>query len=174
MKCEKCQNQTATVHLTEIKSGRRNETHLCEDCARSMNLPHQQPISISDLIGTLLESGQKKVDPKGEAACPECGIRFSEFKAGGRLGCAHDYEFFKDQLEPLLKKVHGAVRYTGKVPKGADVEPAMQEELKQLKKRLQKVIAVEEYEEAARIRDRIVELENLVGSSGKSTKEVED
>jgi hypothetical protein len=32
MKCDKC-NKTATVHLTEIKSGKKIEKHLCEQCA---------------------------------------------------------------------------------------------------------------------------------------------
>jgi protein arginine kinase activator len=32
MKCDNC-NKTATVHLTEIKHGKKIEKHLCEQCA---------------------------------------------------------------------------------------------------------------------------------------------
>ena len=32
MKCENC-NKQATVHLTEIKNGKKVEKHLCEQCA---------------------------------------------------------------------------------------------------------------------------------------------
>ena len=32
MKCDNC-NKQATVHLTEIKNGKKIEKHLCEQCA---------------------------------------------------------------------------------------------------------------------------------------------
>ena len=32
MKCDNC-NNPATVHLTEIKHGKKIEKHLCEQCA---------------------------------------------------------------------------------------------------------------------------------------------
>ena len=35
MKCENC-NNPATVHLTEIKSGKKIEKHLCESCAQQL------------------------------------------------------------------------------------------------------------------------------------------
>jgi hypothetical protein len=35
MKCEKC-NRLATVHLTEIRGGKKIEKHLCEECAASV------------------------------------------------------------------------------------------------------------------------------------------
>ena len=39
MKCDNC-NKQATVHLTEIKNGKKIEKHLCEQCAaQSEGLP---------------------------------------------------------------------------------------------------------------------------------------
>ena len=58
--CESCKKSIATVHLTEIKSGKREEKHLCEECARGMNLPHKHTISINDILGALIEKSHKK------------------------------------------------------------------------------------------------------------------
>lgn len=165
--CEKCKKSIANVHLTEIKSGKRAEKHLCEECARSMNLPHKHSISIHDLLGALMEQSQQKGSRKKERQCPNCGISFSEFKEKGRLGCPHDYELFKEELDSLLEKVHGSSKYVGKVPRGRGSKPVYQNELMRLKNRLRKVIKAEAYEEAARIRDRIIELESLIGEKAE-------
>ena len=160
--CEKCKKSIANVHLTEIKSGKRAEKHLCEDCARSLNLPHKQTISINDILGALMEKSQKKGRRKKEACCPNCGMTFSEFKDKGRLGCPEDYVTFAEELDVLMQKVHGATKYVGKVPLGRRSKPIYQNELNRLKDRLKRVIKAEAYEEAARIRDRIIELESLI------------
>jgi protein arginine kinase activator len=175
MLCEKCKKAIATVHLTEINGGKREENHLCEECARTMNLPHKQAISISELLGALMEKGQKKHRGSREKReCPDCGISFSEFQNNGRLGCANDYKIFEKELAQLLKKVHGSTKYIGKVPDGSSKTPIYQNELMRLKHRLKKVIQIEDYEDAARIRDRIIELEELVGESRHGAGEERD
>jgi protein arginine kinase activator len=133
-----------------------------------MNLPHQHPVSITQFIGAIMEKGGKSESPGKGPACPQCGITFGEFKNQGRLGCAHDYTFFKERLEKLLKKVHGSVKYVGKVPPGYESTQIHQNELIKLKRRLKKVVKAEEYEEAARIRDRIIELESMIRGSGNT------
>jgi len=175
MLCEKCKKEIATVHLTEIDAGKRLEKHLCEECAQTMNLPHKHSISINELLGALMEKGYKKKRKhrKGNE-CPECGMTYSEFRDKGRLGCAHDYKAFEKDLGSLLKKVHGDTKYIGKVPKGLGTKPVYQNELMRLKRQLKKVIETEAYEDAAKIRDRILELETLVGESESGAKEVQD
>ena len=169
MLCENCKKAIASVHLTEIKSGKRIEKHLCEECARSMNLPHKHAISISDLLGALMEKGQdKESSGEGDAECPQCGMTLSEFRRKGRLGCARDYEVFGEDMSKLLEKIHGSSRYVGKVPAGHGAKPVYENELVRLKHRLKKAIKAEAYEEAAEIRDRIIELEGLVGSGSEA------
>jgi len=170
--CQQCKKNIATVHLTEMKSGQRQENHLCEECARSMKLAPKHPVSFNDLIGMLMEKGQKKRTAEGRnLACPECGISFKEFKNKGRLGCANDYNFFQEELDALLKKVHGATKYVGKVPEGRETQPIYRNELIGLRDRLKQVVQAEQYEEAAQIRDRIIELEALLGGAAKPSGE---
>ena len=50
MKCDNC-NKNATVHLTEIKGGKKIEKHLCEQCAAQNDvLPVKSHMPINELL----------------------------------------------------------------------------------------------------------------------------
>lgn len=154
MKCNKCP-KVATLHITEIVADEQfEEHHLCEDCAQKY----------------LYEPGPKpaKVLPSAEEAedggamgreCPSCGLKFVDFRNSGRLGCPHDYEAFREDLAPLLENIHGDTRHCGKTPRRVPLTRQNQSELAQLRKQLTQAVHKEAYEEAARIRDRIRQLE---------------
>ena len=36
----------------------------------------------------------------------DCSMTFPQFIKIGRFGCAHCYETFKEQLNPILKRLH--------------------------------------------------------------------
>ena len=92
--------------------------------------------------------------------CPECGIKFVEFRNSGRLGCPHDYEAFREELLPLLENIHGdPPRHQGKTPRRLPQTKQTQSELVQLRKQLLQAVNKEDYEAAARLRDRIRQLE---------------
>ena len=86
-------------------------------------------------------------------------MKFVEFRNHGRLGCPHDYDSFKEELLPLLESVHGDAKHAGKTPRRLPRAKAGQIELTQLRRKLQQFVNEEKYEEAARTRDRIKELE---------------
>ncbi|OYW15649.1 MAG: hypothetical protein B7Z55_14890 [Planctomycetales bacterium 12-60-4] len=96
-------------------------------------------------------------------SCPNCGITFKEFRSQGRLGCAHDYVAFQEELLPLLENIHGEVQHVGKVPKRAPDASQQQFRLVKLKSRLRAAVDDEMYEEAARLRDEIAQLEAQLG-----------
>ena len=62
---------------------------------------------------------------------------------------------------PLLENIHGEPRHSGKVPKRAPRNTQQQTTLIQLRNELKRAVAAEEYETAARLRDKIkgIELE---------------
>lgn len=174
--CQKCQKEAAIVHVTEIgKEGSKVELHLCEECAKDQGVPALQAPSVFALFKELMEK-TNTVSRTRDRQCPQCGMSFGEFKAKGRFGCAHDYEVFLSRVIPLLERIHGASEHVGEadaaaaqkagVTAGAPAAaaaaaPVAQQtagELKRLKRDLQRVIKNEEYEEAARIRDRIQNL----------------
>ena len=156
MKCQRCPKQ-ATLHITEVLGEERfEEVHLCEDCAKKYL--YEPQISKKEA-----KAGAAPVVAAEEAAagarCPACGITFVEFRNHGRFGCGHDYDAFKPDLLPLMDSVHGETRHAGKIPRRAPRTATTQAELGQLRQRLQVLVEEEKYEEAARVRDRIRELE---------------
>ena len=58
-----------------------------------------------------------------------------------------------------MESVHGEVRHAGKAPRRAPRAKTAQAELAQLRQQLQSLVNEENYEEAARIRDKIKQLE---------------
>ena len=82
-------------------------------------------------------------------------MKFEQFRKIGRLGCRECYKQFSDELVPILRRIHGNTVHNGKVPKRAGVELRITRQIQQLKSKLQKAVEVENFEEAARLRDRI-------------------
>lgn len=157
MLCDICHKNVATVHLTEIINEKVMELHICQKCAnlKTDELKHQ--LSISDFLASLVDkpAPRSKIPP----ACPLCGLTFGEFKKQGRLGCHRCYQTFKDYLLPLFRKIHGAVQHVGKFPQAVGPDIIIERRLEELKTRLARSVKLEEYEEAAKIRDEIRELE---------------
>ena len=158
LKCHKC-TKPATYHITEVVSEEQyEELHLCEECYRKFFYePQQQAAGQKGGLGQLEESDEASALNQRE--CPVCGIKFVEFRNSGRLGCPHDYQEFREELGPLLENIHGEVRHCGKVPRRLPQSKEMQSELIQLRNRLKQAVTKEDYEEAAKLRDRIKRLE---------------
>jgi len=153
LKFQRCSNQ-ASVHLTDIVNGKKRETHLCEDCAEKQQLLANQELNLSAILQSVIAPHLgAPTDELARLTCPDCGIKYMEFKAEGRLGCPRDYEGFRTALEPLLERIHRGLRHTGKTPPTAARNAAWQAELLHLRQQLRQAVDAEAYEEAARIRD---------------------
>lgn len=148
-----CCGEPATVHLTDIVNKKKREMHLCENCAREHKLipsTPESPLNLAALIELVVNAPSDSSDPAA-LICPACGLKYAQFRVDGRLGCPHDYEAFRSALEPLVERVHRSVSHTGKVPRSRRREA----ELDHLRAALQAAVEAEQYEEAARLRDRI-------------------
>jgi protein arginine kinase activator len=158
-KCHKCEKQ-ATYHITEVISeDQYQEYHLCEECYRKYFCEPSggQTLGQKGEAGPVEESEEATLLNQKE--CSVCGIKFVEFRNTGRLGCPHDYQEFRQELTPLLENIHGEVRHCGKTPRRLPQNKQTQSELIQLRKELQQAVTREAYEDAARLRDRIKNLE---------------
>lgn len=161
MQCDICGKNPATVHLTEIIDEQMNELHLCEECARAKSIQMEQQFGLGDLLAGLAEF--EKPSLKKEATiqlkCENCGLAYADFKKIGRLGCSECYNTFKKYLMPLLKKIHGSHFHTGKSSSRTKKASKKNIDLSELRHQLQRAIEIEAFEDAARIRDQIKELE---------------
>ena len=152
MTCQFC-GQPATVTLTNIVKGGKQVMHLCDGCAKKHDLLPDGPgpqLNLQALVALL--AGQPAAPPEtGSLTCPVCHLKYAVFRADGRLGCPADYEAFRPALEPLLVRIHRHTRHAGKTPKRAGRDAAGTV----LKAQLAAAVAAENYEEAAKLRDRI-------------------
>ena len=155
-KCQRCSNP-ATLHITEVHSvGSYDELHLCETCAHKYL--HDSPQLAK---GGKIQAGSEEdesVFPQHE--CPHCGLKFTDFRNTGRLGCSHDYQIFKEELVPLLENIHGDARHCGKAPRQGSKHKEAENAIVQLRLKLKNAVNDEDYEEAARIRDKIRHMED--------------
>lgn len=167
MLCDICGKTDATVHLTEIVNDKMTKLHLCEECAKAKGAEMEEHFGLSDLMAGLADLGTN-LEPEAMSAikCPACGFTYQDFKKLGRLGCGDCYEAFKKQLDPLLKRIHGANRHVGKVPLMAGKTMKEDRTLQEMKIALEKAITSEEFEEAAKLRDKIRTLENNKRDAG--------
>lgn len=160
MTCDICGKREATVHLTEIVNDKMTKLHLCEECAKEKGAEMEEHFGLSDLLAGLADLGAGIESEIGsKVKCSACGFTYSDFKKVGRLGCGECYEAFKKQLGPLLKRIHSADRHVGKVPLSAGKTVSDTRTLQDLRLKMEKAIQFEEFEEAARLRDQIKELE---------------
>lgn len=175
MLCQNCNKNEANVRYTQIINGEKQEIFLCEKCSREMgigNIDFNIPISFSSFFGDLLENYSDvnffpTIMKPEELKCKECGMTFSEFIDNGKFGCANCYNVFSNKIDPILKNIHLSNRYTGRKPMllGKNIEINKTEasdnknsEIETLKEKLNRAVKEENYEEAAKIRDKIKEL----------------
>jgi len=165
MKCQKCE-KPATFHITDLVDGQPNELHLCEQCAHEFLAPAAEEVSevlpaMAGLLAQHLAVGEtaEELARLDQRSCPVCGITFLEFRKQGRLGCPHDYVYFRKELEPLLMNIHGETHHIGKSPKHCATGAEQQTQLIRLRREMKDAIAEENYERASELRDQIREIE---------------
>ena len=98
--------------------------------------------SLHNLFGTLLNEnmrGSREALRAAKLQCPDCGLTFAQFSQIGRLGCSSCYGAFEEKLKPLLRRIHGSTRHSGKVPRRSRSAIRFKRELDRLKDELQRV-----------------------------------
>lgn len=168
LKCQKC-DRPATFHITDLVDGKPKELHLCEDCAQRFLTPSEEDVAeVMPAMAGLLAQHLAVNETADQLArldqrrCPVCSITFLEFRKQGRLGCPHDYEFFGEELEPLLMNIHDQTHHIGKVPRRCPQGADQQTQLIRLRREMKEAIASENYERASQLRDEIRATESQV------------
>ncbi|WNR44315.1 UvrB/UvrC motif-containing protein [Paenibacillus roseipurpureus] len=165
MVCQECGKRPATLHFTKIVNGDKNEFHICENCAREKGemIPGtSNGFSIHNLLSGLLDFEPLSAAKSQAIRCDNCGLTYSQFSKLGRFGCGACYQNFSEKLDPLFKRVHGNIVHVGKVPKRSGGIIQCKREIDLLKKDMMTCIEGEEFEQAAKIRDQIREIEKKI------------
>lgn len=162
MLCQSCNQNTANTHIKSIVNGELAEHHLCAKCAAEMGYSSLfDGMSMSSLIGSFLTGKTMPSLPTETETvrCDVCGSTFRDIARTGKVGCAHCYTRYRDQLLPTVQRIHGNTNHTGKMPASMGERAALMSEIDSLKRALQEAIAAQEFENAAKLRDRIQEKE---------------
>jgi len=154
-KCDLCGQADARMKVRQLdKEGRQTELEVCADCARQRGFAEAEKVKVhvaevlAEIKGDVKEDDRKLV-------CSGCGMTFADFKRLGRLGCAACYDSFKDKLEPLVRRLHGAVQHLGKTTKAGRKQAQERMNDQRLAEELAQAIKNEDYELAAALRDRM-------------------
>lgn len=176
MMCEECGIRPAKFHLMTITDNERTERNLCPVCMAKYQkqIPGIDFSNLAGILNSILENKTGKTSVETDEAlnaltCEQCGMTYAEFQKCGMLGCAECYKTFKVPLDALLQRVHGNTQHAGRIPGGVRSGVSIRMNIDRLKQRLQKAIADEEYEQAAKLRDSIRALNAQLAEKEKKT-----
>ena len=168
MKCSKCHHNEASIYIEQNINGKSHKYHICGDCASqgdiNVNLNFTDPAQALSAIHSFWfgpdSSKAHKSERRPVKTCPDCLLGFDNFKKTSMLGCAACYDAFAAELTEIFGKLQPADKHRGKIPKRAGAVFVKDRTVAELKERLSALIAAEEYEEAAKVRDEIRAVEN--------------
>ena len=176
MMCEECGIRPAKFHLMTIINDERAERNLCPVCMAKYqkHLPGIDFSNLAGILNSILDGrsvrGKETEDEKfGALTCEQCGMTYAEFQKCGMLGCANCYKTFKTPLDALLQRIHGNTQHAGRIPGSVRSGVSIRMNIDRLKQRLQKAIAEEEYEQAAKLRDSIRALNAQLAEQERQT-----
>ncbi len=174
MFCPFCKTRQATLHFLEIIDQQKTEIHICEVCAAEKGYIKGGDFTIGNLISSMLQGAtptveepklgkekekRKKNSPRvaEELACPFCEATWTDLRNSGRIGCTVCYETFEQPIGQLLENTQGSAKHLGKFPPHRG-DQTFESELRRMQVELDKAVAKEQYEAAAKLRDQIREL----------------
>ncbi len=170
MLCQDCKKRESQVHFTQIIFNEKTALSLCKECAaaRGFHSPlDNMPFPLANILSGLAANlpMQKQIAQEESISCSGCGLTFEQFTRQGRFGCGECYKAFRNRLEMIMRKIHGASMHRGKTPSfeisdDATVKTFTVKEEERLKDELQKAISSEDFERAAEIRDKLKSLQD--------------
>ncbi len=164
MQCQDCGSNDAFVHLTEITDGEVNSIWLCSLCSLKRQAKRQPsfpkpPIDGDDsesLASFLGEDFNQPDQPSAQIAvktCPSCDYSLDQWQKNNLLGCPRCYQAFSAAMAPHLTRFHGHATHFGKFPQHHLEGTNQLASIKRVRVALEKAVAREDFEEAARQRD---------------------
>ena len=163
--CQSCGIRPAAVEFVQVTGSQKREVSLCRECAASHGLEIQ--LDAFQRLAQLLMHQMRPFSQSSEewqalqkAVCGRCGLHFDEFVQTGLLGCPQCYTDFHDYLVPVLRRLHGVTRQTVENAHESDVSASpdsheSETHRSRLEAELQIALLDENFEMAARIRDKL-------------------
>ncbi len=184
MKCEDCGKRDSLIHLSETRDGEVISTWLCPQCAAARQMPgflHEDTPaagdsgdrgdlddarSLASFLNQGLSAEMEEPAHKEYPGCFSCGYTLRQYRQSNRLGCPHCYRAFAEVLRPTMARYHGRCLHLGRTPGDLAGGSRKLAELTRSRINLERAIRAEDFEDAARIRDFIQQLEEQRDQDG--------
>lgn len=190
MICDNCRKKEAFIHfITFGNNGELQKINLCRECVKDFSFLNdaadesrkESPlfnvlaIDLGHLIdGSYQDEGQGQhelsLNVRENKKCSNCGVSIAQVKKSGRLGCPKCYEDFMVELNPFIKIIQSGIEHKGKIPLNCNKRLKIEKKIKDLKFKLEEQIIIENFEEAAKLRDKITNLQKQLHLTGKRNK----
>jgi protein arginine kinase activator len=166
MTCDLCGQRNGTVSIQQLIGNEDRELHLCSECARERGIAAQGGVFDKDLTwlaDELLDS--RPTNRKQAAVCPDCGLELAVIRSRELAGCPACYVAFRRVIARMLNVNRNEPLHKGRYPVRLAQYGQFFVEREKLKENLKGALAHEDYERAARLRDRILEIETPDGET---------
>lgn len=172
MICENCNRREAMLNFSKIMDGENSSIWLCEKCAKEygkaifsdVQEEKEEYVSFNNVLSILFNDETKKREQL-KKECPNCGTKVNEIEKGKLLGCEECYKIFFKEIDVLVEKDNIVNEHRGCIPNKLGNEIELKREIKQLEKEMEIAVAIEAYEKAAVIRDKIKGLRDKFDSN---------
>lgn len=176
MICERCKMRLATLKYTEVINGKAMTRNICETCLKEIqgdaavgfemagDAPTPKGV-FAEMAAEANPAAGAGVSVVPDKSCDFCGTKLSEVLRSGLVGSAACYEAFRDELAPVLREQHVAVMHRGKSPHVSDEREHLRRDLQSKRGMLRSALRSENYEEAARLRDAIRDVEESLNQA---------
>jgi protein arginine kinase activator len=165
MLCQDCHKNLASVRYAEVVDGKVSEVHLCQEClgrrqeSVSSGFQFAKPSPFARRSAAARPSAVMPDPAEARRSCTACNTTLKQIIDTGRVGCSTCYATFPAQLESLLEGIHVALTHRGKVPRLDDARARVRADVQSKRGLLKTALNMENYEEAAALRDEIRALE---------------
>ena len=169
MICKKCMKNVATVKFTEVVDGNAVQHHLCRDCFQTYQRNSEGfSVEVPKPRSKTQRRHPKRPLPDATPRCVSCGTSLSRIFESAEVGCASCYAAYGQEIESMLEALHRGLAHRGKSFKCDDARACLSMELQAKRLLLRSMLKAEKYEEAARLRDEIAQLESNAQSATAS------
>lgn len=146
---------THIVRVVRVVGGTRNEVEIPSSRARELGIGtnHGNRPTVAYLMDGLM--AWQEAEPSEVARCPQCGTTHRELILRHTAGCAQCYEVFSSGVHRLLAGRNEAPVHRGRIPQRLQRYRRLFVEREDLISRLNGAVAEEDFETAARLRDRL-------------------
>ncbi|MFP4460237.1 MAG: UvrB/UvrC motif-containing protein [Candidatus Zixiibacteriota bacterium] len=147
-KCSRCGSEKNVINIVKVIDGKTQKVMLCDSCMNK-TLAEEQMGAMRISPEEILQAGREEYKA---IHCSNCGMSWADVMELGYLGCEKCYEYMAEKLEDVLPLIQGTNRNRQKLLENRNDDEIR---LSRLKLRLKEAVVREDFEVAARLRDKI-------------------